>query len=218
MLLTCPVSSHRQILTRVCSVLPSHPILIGSSFAQGGFDWIARDVLRGNPRRNLVTIFGLKHYPFLCKASAYGRSVTLFGRFPDLRAGIIPFKPRNVEAVTTLLTAIFHKPFMALSDFIAVSIGTTNQMLHPSICNQLFKGWQPGMVYPKVKMFYAEVGHDAADSLYDLCMVEIPALAWALDTTLKRNGRLRAQTTYEPVTAVSVPGREDETCLGSELD
>jgi hypothetical protein len=31
------------------------------------------------------------------------------------------------------------------------------QMLHPSICSQLFEGWQPGMVYDHHMKFYTYV-------------------------------------------------------------
>ena len=50
-----------------------------ASFA-GGLDWAAREVLQDNPRAKFVTLFGLKHYPYLCKADEYGKRVTLYGR------------------------------------------------------------------------------------------------------------------------------------------
>jgi hypothetical protein len=201
-MLICPVASHRDMLTKLAAVLPPHPIVLGTAFGQGGFDWHARHVLRGHPRAANVTLFALKHYPFLCKAGEYGQRVTLFGRFPDMRAAISPYREQNIDTATTLLSAIFHKPFTPLADFIVVSMGTTNQMLHPSICYQLFKGWRPGQVYKERKMFYRAVDTDAVECLYDMCIIEIPTLSWALDGALKRNGRLRQQMTYEPFSAV----------------
>eukprot|EP00730_Choanoeca_flexa_P007610 TRINITY_DN12358_c1_g3_i10.p1 TRINITY_DN12358_c1_g3~~TRINITY_DN12358_c1_g3_i10.p1 ORF type:complete len:462 (+),score=79.28 TRINITY_DN12358_c1_g3_i10:1852-3237(+) len=196
-LMICPVTAHKEVFGRLCDNLPDHPLMIGSAYAQGGLDWAAREVLRGNPKAKLVTLFGLKHYPYLCKLDEYGKRVSLYGRFPDLRAAVSPFKPHNVEAVKRFLDPMFGKDVTMLTDFIICTLGGSNQLLHPAICSQLFEGWQPGKVFDRHMLFYREVGPKAQDWLFDLAIREVPTLLWALDGVLNRNGDLRRQATYE---------------------
>lgn len=127
-LMVCPVSAHEEILTQLFAYLPSHPIIIGTAYGQGGFDWLARKLLKGNPKASFVTLFAMKHYPFLCKAVEYGKSVNLFGRYPDLRCAVSPYKPRNCEAVNFFLDDIFNKRVKIVTDFIVATLGATNQV------------------------------------------------------------------------------------------
>ena len=128
-ILVCPVSIHETILTDLFANLPAHPIMIGTAYGQGGFDWLARKLLKGNPRASLVTLFAMKHYPFLCKAASYGKQVNLFGRYPDLRCAVSPFTKRNTEAVKFFLDDIFQKSITIVTDFIVPTLGATNQVI-----------------------------------------------------------------------------------------
>jgi hypothetical protein len=45
-LLLCPVNMHREILELLVPCLPDHEIAVGTAYAQGGFDWQLREVLK----------------------------------------------------------------------------------------------------------------------------------------------------------------------------
>ena len=48
-LLLCPVNMHREILELLVPHIPDHPIAVGTAYAQGGFDWQFREVLKKYP-------------------------------------------------------------------------------------------------------------------------------------------------------------------------
>lgn len=127
-LLVCPVGAHRQLLVDICRHLPPHPLLLGTLYGQGGFDWAARAALQGHPRAHYVTVFAMKHFPFLCKQQAYAQRVTLFGRFPDLRVCVSPRCSKNQAAVQYFLQEMFGKPVHVLDDFVVATLGGTNQV------------------------------------------------------------------------------------------
>ncbi|EGD74960.1 hypothetical protein PTSG_07186 [Salpingoeca rosetta] len=202
-LMVCPVSAHEDMLRMLFASLPDHPIIIGTSYGQGGFDWLARKLLKGNSRASLVTLFAMKHYPLLCKAWDYGKKINMFGRYPDLRCAVSPHTTRNCDAVKFFLDDIFQKDVKIVTDFIVPTLGATNQILHPSICATLFKGFREGeMVYDRHKLFYMEIDDEAAGYMFDLFITEIPTIVWALDAALKRNGSLRYQVTYEWISSL----------------
>ena len=116
LVLCCPVSAHLSLLRRIARALyrldskgllgnaESHsggsfsrpPILIGTLYGAGGFDWMSRIAFSlerppqfpGKFKRSLA-LFGLKAFPFLCKSLEAGK-VTLHGRFPQLQVAVSP--------------------------------------------------------------------------------------------------------------------------------
>ncbi|KAL7463530.1 hypothetical protein ACHAXS_003889 [Conticribra weissflogii] len=117
--LCCPVSAHLALLRRVARALyrldelgllgPGNdakqagghssqlpPILIGSLYGAGGFDWMSRIAfLKERPPgfsgqwRRPLGLFCLKAFPYLTKSLQAGE-VTLHGRYPQIQAAISP--------------------------------------------------------------------------------------------------------------------------------
>lgn len=112
--LCCPVSAHLSLLRRLSRALyklnslnllgPSNvPILIGTLYGAGGFDWMTRIAFHtARPAtfsgwNRPLALFCLKAFPYLCKSLKAGE-VTLHGRFPQIQAAVCPSdaKTRNV--------------------------------------------------------------------------------------------------------------------------
>ncbi|MCA9649801.1 MAG: NAD/NADP octopine/nopaline dehydrogenase family protein [Myxococcales bacterium] len=143
--LTCPVHCHRELLRRVLPAL-SRPTIVGSLFAQGGLDWIFRDLCRElDLPVGRHTLFGLKRFPFLCKAHERGRAVRLHGRFPRV---VVAFAGREDEArrarARALLGELLRKPVVTLPSFVSCTLGLSNQVLHPALSGALLRGFVPG--------------------------------------------------------------------------
>ena len=125
--LCCPVSAHLSLLRRVARALynldargllgssPSRPpILIGTLYGAGGFDWMSRIAFfkerpsdfSGKWKRNLA-LFGLKAFPYLCKSLQAGE-VTLHGRFPQLQVALSPSNASMRNQATRLLDRLLQ--------------------------------------------------------------------------------------------------------------
>ena len=106
-ILACPVSAHLSLLRRIARALYNlnaknllgsnnrPPILIGTLYGAGGFDWMARIAFTSCRPSNFVKwnrslgLFGLKAFPYLCKSLTPGE-VSLHGRFPQLQVAVSP--------------------------------------------------------------------------------------------------------------------------------
>lgn len=183
-ILTCPVHAHRSLLEKILPALPpNRSQALGTLYAQGGFDWIVRDLASrqgGMPAG--LTVFGLKRFPFLCKKTEYGRAVYLMGRFPKIIAAVDGPDTKSEQALLDRLKVIFGKPVERLPSFFPCVLTLSNQVLHPAINMGLFAGYQPGKTrYPVQKRFYGDCNATAAQYLDDLAD-EIRSLARRLET------------------------------------
>jgi hypothetical protein len=106
-ILACPVSAHLSLLKRVARALYNldaagllgssnrPPILIGTLYGAGGFDWQSRVAFYCERPDGFVAwkrplgLFALKAFPYLCKSLKAGE-VTLHGRFPQLQVAVTP--------------------------------------------------------------------------------------------------------------------------------
>jgi hypothetical protein len=106
-ILACPVSAHLPLLRRIARALYSldasgllgpstrPPIMIGTLYGAGGFDWQSRVAFYSERPGGFVAwrrpmgLFALKAFPYLCKSLAPGE-VTLHGRFPQLQVAVAP--------------------------------------------------------------------------------------------------------------------------------
>lgn len=156
--LVCPVHAHRSLLERILPALdPAQPIAVGSLFAQGGFDWLVRDLLRrlglALPR---AAFFGLKRYPYLCRKIAYGREVVLDGRFPKIAAAIDAPTDAAADETAKGLEAVLHKPVLRLGSFLSCTLNMSNQILHMGLCVGHLHDYAPGRTYPTRARLYAD--------------------------------------------------------------
>jgi hypothetical protein len=130
LLLCCPVTAHLPILRRIARALyrleaagvlggpgaASRPLLIGTLYAAGGFDWQARiafaskkpaDGSFGGRWSRPLALFGLKAFPYLCKSTQPG-VVTMYGRFPELLCALSPATPALRSYARTVLERILQ--------------------------------------------------------------------------------------------------------------
>mmetsp|Transcript_32853 Transcript_32853/g.72097 ORF Transcript_32853/g.72097 Transcript_32853/m.72097 type:complete len:694 (-) Transcript_32853:165-2246(-) len=130
LVLCCPVSAHLSLLRRIARALyrleadgllggpgtSRRPLLIGTLYAAGGFDWMARIAFASEKPRDgsfsgkwsrPLALFGLKAFPYLCKSTEPG-IVTMYGRYPQLVCALSPSTPALRAYAKTLLERILQ--------------------------------------------------------------------------------------------------------------
>jgi opine dehydrogenase len=183
--LACPVHCHRPLLERVLPALDSRrPTILGSLFAQGGFDWIYRELCEElDIPADRHTLFGLKRYPFLCRKERYGHSVSLFGRFPRIVAGFAG-NPALVDEARELLARMFEKPVTVLPAFVSCTLSLSNQVLHPGIGAAILRDYVPGLTrFSGPVPFYGSCTPAAVDSMLRMAH-EIMSVGEALERSM----------------------------------
>lgn len=183
----CPVAAHRDMLGPVVANLPDHPIAIGTAYGQGGFDWIARQFFAKRADKGYrATLFALKHFPYLCKATEYGSKVKNFGNYSHISAAVAPDLPEPRKRVSLLLERMFDKSVKPVG-FPICTVGATNQSLHPGILSELFQGYTPsnGVTFPDHSLFYGSTGPKGQHAIFQMQFVEFPILADAVINALR---------------------------------
>lgn len=187
-LLLCPVNMHREILELLVPHIPDHPIAVGTAYAQGGFDWQFREVLKKYPTKAPQTVvFGMKHFPFLCKAVEYGKQVKCFGRYPLHKVALAPETPENRKRVGGMLSSIFTDIPMEKCSWPTVCVAATNQILHPCILAQIFNGYSPEneKTFKEHMLFYLSVDAVGGENMAQLYFNDFPEIGNALNKLFK---------------------------------
>jgi len=141
-LLCCPVHAHLQILRKIARALydlnarelltSDKPLLIGTLYAGGGFDWMSRIAFcvekpvgfKGWSRP--LALFGLRSFPYLCKSMEPGK-VTLYGRFPQIQTAVTPCTPYTRYIVKALLGRVLQCSQTKIQiDFLGISSTNSN--------------------------------------------------------------------------------------------
>ncbi|MCB9797209.1 MAG: NAD/NADP octopine/nopaline dehydrogenase family protein [Alphaproteobacteria bacterium] len=180
-LLVGPVHAHRPMLERVLPHLRPRPVLLGTLYAQGGFNWLVDDVAAQlGVDLSPVTRFGLQHYPFLCKADRYGQHAHLYGRFPALRMAATG----DADAAARALESLLARPVTRLR-WLSCTLTLSNQILHPAITWGLLRERGADTRFEAPPPFYGSCTVEAAGKLAAL-IDEIRRLGRALDPGLER--------------------------------
>lgn len=203
-LLIGPVHCYGEVLEKVVPALPGNrgtPVLMGTLFAQGGFDWLAYDIFKkynklNRLHENDIVLFGLKRFPYICKANKPGEHAFLHGRFEHLSTAVYPNTPKTKAIVKKEIKSIFKMTPEILNDWMLCTLNFSNQCLHPAILYGYFHDYKPGKTYHRAPHFYAEATSLGKEIYWRLCL-EITHLRNAIQA---RSGiKLRKGFGWNPV-------------------
>eukprot|EP01027_Heterolobosea_sp_BB2_P020411 GEZU01029125.1.p1 GENE.GEZU01029125.1~~GEZU01029125.1.p1 ORF type:complete len:416 (-),score=164.39 GEZU01029125.1:1542-2789(-) len=142
---------------------------VGSLYAQGGFDWAARDAI-GEQRikDGNILIFGLQNIPWICKATVYGKEAKMIGPKKFLLTASYPIE-RSTE-VAEMLGKLFDIPCRTLPNFMCLTLTPSNQIIHPGRYYGIFKDWDGKRTYDAatIPMLYEGMDDFSAQQLQDL--------------------------------------------------
>lgn len=127
---------HGTILRR-CKDYLKEGVLIGTIFAQGGFDWIAREALTTEGMSKVKALFGLQNIPWICKVTEYGKEARILG--PKNRLMVVSHPVDIVNEMTDLVTDLYDIPCGTLPNFLSVTLTPSNQIIHPARYYSIFR-------------------------------------------------------------------------------
>ena len=168
LILACPVSAHFSLLRRIARALYNldakgllgsanrPPILIGTLYGAGGFDWMSRIAFFNERPTNFTKwkrplgLFGLKAFPYLTKSLKAGE-VTLHGRFPQLQVAVTPSNAYTRNHARVLLDRVLQNSTTGKSlEFLGLSskeeLGGDGTVAEENLALQNSTGLQYGKV------------------------------------------------------------------------
>ena len=177
LLLPLPSFAYQNVLETIKPHLKPG-MAIGVTPGQGGFDWVAREVL-GNLVDELI-LFAIIPMPFNCRISDYGKRVEVQEFKHNYRVGVLP------TSATDSIIALNEKLFghtEGCGHFLSATLYPVNAILHPSRLYTLCQDWQPGQALPENPLFYETMTEQAA-AMMNALNAELSTIADALSDSI----------------------------------
>lgn len=136
---------------------------IGVTPGQGGFDWVAREIL-GDLVDDLV-LFSILPMPFNCRITDYGKRVEVQELKQRYRVGVQPVSA--TESVIKLNERLFGAT-ESCGSFLSATLYPINAIIHPARLYTLCKNWQVGEVFAENPLFYEQMTTAACEVMESL--------------------------------------------------
>jgi hypothetical protein len=131
---------------------------IGVTPGQGGFDWIAREIL-GSDLCAEITFFGIMPMPFNCRITEFGCSVAVQTFKKHYRIGVVPESKK--EGALAINRALFGETEF-VGHFINCTLYPINAIIHPQRLYRLCKEWRPdGLPLTENPLFYESMDEES---------------------------------------------------------
>ena len=178
-----PACAHYEILKR-CAPYTEDGAFVGTVFGQGGFDLQARSAFGEDQlAKRGITVFGLKHVPYLCKATKYGHEAKIIGVKTFLYAACFPLE--KASEVSEVCQHLWSIPTKISPNFLTLTLTPSNQIIHPGRTYGFWKDWDGETpIDPKtIPFLYDGMDQFSADEIEKLD-VEMTAIVKALKERL----------------------------------
>ncbi|MCS6827076.1 MAG: NAD(P)-binding domain-containing protein, partial [Caldilinea sp.] len=162
-LLATPAFAHEPVLATLAPYL-AEGVQIAALPARGGFDWMAQRSVALPPR---TTLIGLQSFPWACRIRTWGRTVEALGVKAEVDAAVWP-EGKTEEALAQLETLLGVR-LRPCSNFLALTLANTGQVIHPGIMYGLFHKWDgASFACKEAPLFYGGVDDVTAGILQAL--------------------------------------------------
>lgn len=158
-ILALPAYARAAVLETIAPHLTGN-VWVGSLPGSGGFDWLVQKALQGASAS--VSIFGAQRVPYISRIIHYGREV--FGSSKKEGIAIAAIPQSRCSEIASILEDILQMPVSCLSNFLEISLATSNPILHPARIYTLFHDYETGRFWQEPILFY-EGWDDAASEL-----------------------------------------------------
>jgi len=147
-LIAAPANAHPSLLSTVAPHCDPG-VILGSIFAQGGFDWAAKQAF-GDLFGNIGVLFGFQNIPWICKMTEYGKSGKIIGPKKGLYVATYPVEEN--EAIAEKMSVLWDIPCKTLPNFLNLTLTPSNQIIHPARYFSIFQDWDGVRTYTKEEL------------------------------------------------------------------
>lgn len=173
LILPLPSFAYRDVLAAIKPHIQKGTY-IGATPGQGGFDWVAKEVLGAGA--DDVVLFSILPMPFNCRIVDFGKRVYVQEFKRRYKVGATPSRfCQEAVAITKRLFGYTESCGNSLS----CSLYPINAVIHPSRLYALCKDWHEGDFFKENPLFYEEMNDESAD-LMDAVNKELIDVAQAL--------------------------------------
>ena len=131
---------------------------VGVTPGQGGFDWIAQEIL-GPTLFSQITVFAILPMPFNCRITEFGRAVAVQTYKRHYRIGVVP-ESKKEDALAINRAMFGHTEF--IGHFINCTLYPVNAVIHPQRLYRLCKDWTPeGPPLKENPLFYEDMDEES---------------------------------------------------------
>ncbi|KAI0557219.1 Opine dehydrogenase [Gracilaria domingensis] len=139
---------------------------VGALPAQGGFQWIAADILDTSEQGKNIKIFGLDKLPYNCRTKEYGKRIKVFGYKEDLALSCIPNKQSLASNMASTISDVIPKlNLYTVPNFLVLTLATSNQCIHPA---RMYGMFSKSTVIDRVPLFYEEMDEFSANLIHQV--------------------------------------------------
>uniref|UniRef100_A0A0G4HVM0 Opine dehydrogenase domain-containing protein n=1 Tax=Chromera velia CCMP2878 TaxID=1169474 RepID=A0A0G4HVM0_9ALVE len=164
-----PSFAYRSTLEAMKPYMKPGAIVIASP-GQGGFDWIAQEILgegvaKGDEEGEQgVILSALVPMPFNCRITDFGHHVAVQEFKRNYKVGTMPPSPKAVAAVTEAVEALFG-PCKSAGHFLSVTLHPLNAVIHPARLYCATASWRPDRPLPRNPLFYEEMCEKSGNAI-----------------------------------------------------
>ncbi|MBN1147512.1 MAG: NAD/NADP octopine/nopaline dehydrogenase family protein [Anaerolineales bacterium] len=158
-LLALPAFAHEAVIGQVAPYLEDGAWL-GALAARGCFDLAAQEML--GDRAGDVALFGLQTLPWACRIREYGQEVDVLGTKARVDIAVQP--ERRADELADLLGEGMGLTLERISNFLALTIAGTGQLIHPGVMYGRLRGWD-GSPFEQAPLFYQGIDVETAGVL-----------------------------------------------------
>jgi hypothetical protein len=143
---------------------------VGITPGQGGFDWVARNVL-GEELMKSLNLFAIMPMPLNCRITDFGKQVHVQVLKKKYKVGALPASA--TDNCCKIVSHIFSAQAEGLGHLLAATMYPINAIIHPQRTYEICQKWRPGgKPLPENPLFYESM-NTASAGLMDLVNTEL---------------------------------------------
>ena len=180
LILPLPSFAYQDVLTKIKPHIKKGTY-IGATPGQGGFDWVAKEVL--GDVINDVVLFSIMPMPFNCRITDFGKRVSVQEFKRRYKVGATPSNScQETVSITNQLFGYSESCGHSLN----CSLYPINAVIHPARLYSLCKDWQEGDVLGENPLFYEDMNDESVE-LMDAVNRELIEIGRAINSKSVEN-------------------------------
>lgn len=168
---TTPSCGIKKVADKICQYCSGNT-KIGLIPGTGGGEWAFKECLQKG-----AVIFGLQRVPSVARIVEIGKTVRAVGYRSALHVAALP--RHMTEEIQNDISKLFDMECIALPNYLTLTLTPSNPILHTTRLRTIFRGYQEGMRYVSIPLFYEDWTDESSELLLK-CDAEVQLICRAL--------------------------------------